>query len=173
VPSRWEAWIGALGLQVLEGESGWFGELARSQLHVPLGDGHSPVSSSIWYLLTPERPVNYLHHLTGDDTHVLVEGGPVDYWWFTDDGRAEHAVCGRDLSRGERPAVAVPGGSWKGLRLADGAEYALMVTVVTPAWTPASVTIGAGQDFLDRWRGATSWADEELLRALIGPNWRS
>ncbi len=72
-------------------------------------------------MLTRERPINYLHWLASDDTHILIEGGPVDYFIFHPDGRAEKLTLGMDLAAGERPVIAVPGGCWKALRLRDGA----------------------------------------------------
>jgi predicted cupin superfamily sugar epimerase len=161
-----------LGLRGLEGESGWFKELHISA-QASVIDGRSrQLSSSIYYLLDRERPVNFLHWLAPDDTHILCEGGPLEYFVFKADGTAERHVVGRNLAAGERPMVFVPGNSWKAIRLLPGAEFALLVNVLTPQWTPDAVKIGAGAEFLQRWRGQAPWATETLLKELIGPNWR-
>ena len=76
------------------------------------------MQSQVYYMLTRDRPVNYLHWLASDDTHILIEGGPVDYFIFHPDGRVGKFVLGRNVAAGERPVVAVPGGCWKALRLA-------------------------------------------------------
>jgi hypothetical protein len=122
-------------------------------------------------MLTRERPVNYLHWLASDDTHILIEGGPVDYFIFHPDGRAEMRTLGTDVAAGQQPLIAVPGSCWKALRLHPGANYALMANALSPEFTPDRVRIGAGADWVKRYRGAAHWATPENLRALIGPNW--
>jgi len=115
--------------------------------------------------------VNYLHWLAPDDTHILIEGGPVDYYIFHPDGRAEKLILGTDVAAGQRPLIAVPGNCWKALRLHDGANYALMANALSPEFTPDRVRIGAGADWVKRFNGAAPWATPANLRALIGPNW--
>jgi uncharacterized protein len=164
--------IDTLHLKVLPGESGYLGLIGDSAQKVEVNGRALKVQSQVYYMLTHERPVNYLHWLASDDTHILIEGGPVDYFIFHPDGRAEKLVLGRDLAAGERPVVAVPGGCWKALRLHDGVSYALMANALSPEWTADRVRIGAGEDWLRRYAGAAPWATNENLRALIGPNWK-
>jgi uncharacterized protein len=162
--------IRTLSLRVLPGESGYLGLIGQSAQTVPI-DGHPlAIQSQVYYLLTRDRPINYLHWLASDDTHILIEGGPVDYFIFHPDGRAEKLVLGRDLTAGQRPVVAVPGNCWKALRLHPGVTYALMANALSPEWTKDRVKIGAGQAWLDKYRNATPWATEPFLRALVGPN---
>jgi predicted cupin superfamily sugar epimerase len=164
--------IQTLHLQLLPGESGYLGLIGQSAQTIPI-DGHQlAVQSQVYYMLTRDRPVNYLHWLASDDTHIVIEGGPVDYFIFHPDSRAEKVVLGRDLAAGQRPVVAVPGNCWKALRLHPGASYALMANALSPEWTPDRVKIGAGEDWLKKYRNAAPWATEQNLRFLIGPNWR-
>jgi predicted cupin superfamily sugar epimerase len=164
--------IQTLHLKPLPGESGYLGLIGQSAQTVPIGGKALAVQSQVYYMLTRDRPVNYLHWLASDDTHILIEGGPVDYFIFHPDGRAEKIVLGRDVAAGERPVVAVPGDCWKALRLHAGAHYALMANALSPEWTQERARIGAGEDWMKRYRGAAPWANEENLRALIGPNWK-
>jgi len=164
--------IAELKLGYLEGESGYFGFLGRSAQTVEVDGRRLAAQSRIYYLLTAELPVNYLHWLASDDTHLLLEGGPVDYFLFHPDGRAERVTLGRDAAAGQQPLVAAPAGCWKALRLHPGATHALLANVLTPEWTADRVTIGAGADWIARYRGAAPWATEDFLRALIGPNLR-
>ncbi len=164
--------IRTLNLHVLPGESGYLGIIGQSAQTVPF-DGHPlAIQSQVYYLLTSDRPINYLHWLASDDTHILIEGGPVDYFIFHPDGRAEKVVLGRDLAAGQRPVVAVPGNCWKALRLHPGATYALTANALSPEWTKDRVKIGAGQAWLSKYRNAAPWATEQTLRTLIGPNWK-
>ncbi len=162
--------ITSLRLEYLAGESGYFGLLGRSRQTVTVAGRELAAQSRIYYLLTDERPTNYLHWLDSDDTHILLEGGPVDYFIFHEDGRAERITLGRDAAKGQQLLVAVPGRAWKALRLHPGAGYVLLANVLTPEWTPDRVKIGADDTFVRRQAGSAPWATEAFLRDLIGPN---
>jgi hypothetical protein len=164
--------IRLLRLQALPKESGYLGIIGKSAQVVPVDGRQLAVQSQNYYMLTRERPINYLHWLASDDTHILVEGGPVDYFIFHPDGRAEKVTLGMDLDDGERPVVAVPGGCRKAIRLRDGARYALMANTLSPEFTPDRVRIGEGAAWLKRYKGKAPWASETMLRELIGPNWK-
>jgi uncharacterized protein len=163
--------IEKLHLTVLPKESGYLGIIGVSARKVTVGGRALAVQSQNYYMLTRERPINYLHWLAPDDTHILIEGGPVDYFVFHPDGHAEKVTLGMDLAAGQRPVVAVPGGCWKALRLRDGASYALMANTLSPEFTPDRVKIGAGPEWVKRFTNSAPWATPNALRELIGPNW--
>jgi predicted cupin superfamily sugar epimerase len=162
--------IRLLNLTVLPKESGYLGIIGVSAQKVTVDGRALAVQSQNYYMLTRERPINYLHWLVPDDTHILIEGGPVDYFIFHPDGHAEKITLGMDLAAGQRPVVAVPGGCWKALRLNDGANYALMANTLSPEFTPDRVKIGAGPDWLKRFTNSAPWATPQALREMIGPN---
>jgi predicted cupin superfamily sugar epimerase len=163
--------IRTLRLGVLPRESGYLGIIGRSGQTVTVDGRTLAVQSQNYYMLTRDRPINYLHWLAPDDTHILIEGGPVDYFIFHPDGRAEKVTLGLDLDAGERPVVVVPGGCWKALRLHDGVGYALMANTLSPEFTSDRVKIGAGADWVERYTSSAPWATPKALRELIGPNW--
>jgi predicted cupin superfamily sugar epimerase len=159
-----------LNLKVLPKESGYLGIIGQSSQMVTVDGRALAVQSQNYYMLTRELPINYLHWLAPDDTHILIEGGSVDYFIFHPDGRAEKVTLGMDLAAGQRPVVAVPGGCWKALRLRDGASYALMANTLSPEFTPDRVKIGAGPGWVKRFSNSAPWATPKALRELIGPN---
>ncbi len=163
--------IQTLHLKILPRESGYLGLIGQSAQTAQIDGRPLAVQSQVYYMLTRDRPMNYLHWLAPDDTHVLIEGGPVDYFIFHPDGSAEEVTLGRDVAAGERPVVAVPGGCWKALRLHKNARYALMANALSPEFTPDRVRIGEGAEWVRRYTGAAPWATPENLRTLIGPNW--
>jgi uncharacterized protein len=163
--------IRTLKLSVLPKESGYLGIIGVSAQKVSVDGRMLAAQSQNYYMLTRERPINYLHWLAPDDTHILVEGGPVDYFIFHPDGRVEEVTLGFDYAAGQRPVIAVPGGCWKALRLHEGANYALMVNTLSPEFTPDRVRIGEGLDWVKRFAGKADWATPERLREFIGPNW--
>ena len=162
-----------LKLQVLPKESGYLGIVGVTPQTAVVDGRRLAVQSQNYYMLTKERPINYLHWLASADTHVLIEGGPVDYYIFHPDGRVENVTLGMSLAKGERPVVAVPPGCWKALVLRPGASYALMANALSPEFTPDRVRIGEGAQWVRRYAGKASWATPEFLRKLIGPNWKS
>ena len=163
--------IQTLHLTVLPKESGYLGIIGRSAQMVTVDGRALAVQSQNYYMLTRDLPINYLHWLVPDDTHILIEGGPVDYFIFHPDGRAEKITLGFDIAAGQRPVVAVPGGCWKALRLHKGASYALMANTLSPEFTPDRVKIGAGTDWVKRFTNSAPWATPQALREMIGPNW--
>jgi len=164
--------IETLHLTVLPRESGYLGLIGQSAQTVQVEGRPLAVQSQVYYMLTRDRPINYLHWLAPDDTHILIEGGPVDYFIFHSDGKVEKVVLGRDVAAGERPVVAVPGGCWKALRLHDGVQYALMANALSPEFTPDRVRIGEGEAWVKRFGGKADWATPAFLREMIGPNWK-
>jgi predicted cupin superfamily sugar epimerase len=164
--------IATLHLEPLPGESGYLALIGDSSLVARIDGRKLKVQSQVYYMLTRDRPVNYLHWLASDDTHILIEGGPVDYFIFHPDRHVEKIVLGRNVAAGERPVIAVPGGCWKALRLHDGVEYALMANALSPEFTTDRVKVGAGKDWLAKYKSAAPWATEDNLRSLIGPNWK-
>lgn len=169
--SRAKEIIRRLALHVLPKESGYLGIIGESAQRAAVDGRSLAVQSQVYYMLTRDRPINYLHWLAPDDTHILIEGGPVDYFIFHPNGHVEKIVLGRDLAQGERPLVAVPGGCWKALKLHDGASFALMANALSPEFTPDRVHIGAGPAWIARFQGKAPWATPALLREFIGPNW--
>lgn len=163
--------IRMLKLEVLPKESGYLGIIGKSAQMVSVNGRKLAVQSQNYYMLTRELPINYLHWLEPDDTHILIEGGPVDYFIFHPDGHAEKVTLGMDIAAGQKPVVAVPGGCWKALQLHAGASYALMANTLSPEFTPDRVKIGAGPDWVKRFTNSAPWATSDKLRQLIGPNW--
>jgi uncharacterized protein len=165
--------IRLLDLHALPRESGYLGIIGRSRQIVTVDGRRLAVQSENYYMLTRDRPIDYLHWLASDDTHILIEGGPADYFIFHPDGHVEKVTLGMDLAAGQRPVVAVPGGCWKAIRLHDGVSYALMANSLSPEFTSDRVRIGAGADWVHRYQGAAPWATSASLRELVGPNWTS
>lgn len=194
--SRSDFLIDKLNLTYLDKESGYIGILDRSpHWVVPLTsyevENPKPTSqikplaaqSHNYYMLTSEYPINYLHLLEPDDNHVLIEGGPVEYYIFTpanhpslkshiDCPQAKKIILGREYDKDQIPIISIPGGCYKALRLCKGAEYALMANILAPEFTEDRVKIGGSKEFVEMFKEKAEWADEKFLKDLIGnENW--
>ncbi len=168
--TRAEELVRTLGLKHLNIESGLFKVLAVSDIEVEASDGKSPASNIIYFMLTKETPQNYVQWLYSDDYQVLIEGGPADYYLFYENGRVEKFTMGRDLEEGQQLIVPSPGGTAKAIVLHDSADYLLVGSIVTPAWSPQRARIGIDDSFIGKYAGAADWATPEFMKFLTGPN---
>ncbi|MEZ4661281.1 MAG: cupin domain-containing protein [Caldilineaceae bacterium] len=73
----------------MEGESGYYALRPSSEFCIDIGGRNCP-HSSIYHLLTRRYPINFLHWLASEDIHILVDGGPLDYYLFAEDGEVAH-----------------------------------------------------------------------------------
>lgn len=161
-------WREQLGLEVLPLESGWWGFIGKSALNVAVPEGESvPAYNAIYYLLDEERPINYWHWLASDDTHVSVDGGPVEYILVSPDGVVTRHILGKDVAAGQQLTVTSQANGYKAVRLVDPKGFALMASVVTPAWAPNRVRVEAPKlDFSQR----SEWLTQALMDSLTSPD---
>ena len=131
--------IGMLELEPLHGEGGYFRETYRSAESVP-GDAlparyrsARTMSTGIYYLVTPES-FSHLHRVRSDELFHFYLGDPVTLLRLYPRGAGDVVVMGSDISAGERLQCAVPHGVWTGLSLADGGQWALLGTTVSPGF---------------------------------------
>lgn len=168
--ARAQQLIQSLGLRHLNAEAGLFSVIRVSDLEVTASDGKSPASNAIYYMLTPNEPVNYVHRLFSDDYQTLIEGGPADYYLFYADGNVARYTHGRDLSKGQVMMVPSPAGTAKAIVLHEDADYLLVSSILSPAWSPQRSRIGADETFIKQYAGKADWATPAFMKFLIGPN---
>lgn len=88
-------------------------------------------STAIYYLLTPGT-CSLLHRLKTDEIIHFYRGGPVSMLQLFP-GRGG-TVISLGPGEGEEVQVRVPRGTWMGMELKEGTEYALMGATVAPAF---------------------------------------
>jgi len=111
-------------------EGGYFRETYREP--VTNRSGRAAVSI-IYYLLTPEEPVGYLHRQAADAIHYFHCGSTLDVHTVDAEGRLNIHTMGANLHTGQSLQLVVPGNMWKAFEL-RGVPYALISEVVCPAW---------------------------------------
>jgi uncharacterized protein len=89
--------------------------------------------SSIYYLLTDDSPIGYLHKNKSDIIHFFQSGFPLTYIIISPDGVLEKKILGADLGKGQQMQLIVRGGCWKATELSAG-EYALVSEAVSPGF---------------------------------------
>lgn len=136
-----------LKLEPLAGEGGLFAEAYRSAHALPKEvlskcySGARPLSSAIYYMLTPET-FSAMHRLKGDEIYHFYLGDPVEMLQLKPDGSAEASLIGQDIGAGMHVQQIVRGGTWQGSRLAPGGKFALMGTTMAPGFDPADFELG-------------------------------
>lgn len=126
--------------------------------------------SSIFYLLTDDRPTGHLHRNRSDIVHFYhgslghgsggqgiggQETGALRYTLIHPDGQVEEVVLGPDLNQGHRWQLTVPGGVWKASELLGG-EWGLISEAVCPGFEYADMQLASLEDLQglrpDDWR---------------------
>ncbi len=115
-------------------EGGYFRRSFVSDHQVQTGaDRFRPAMSSIFYLLTDDRPVGHWHRNQSDIMHYFHYGSALDYWLIDLQGQLQHFILGAQLEHGQQLQVMVPGGYWKATELVAG-EFALLSEAVSPGF---------------------------------------
>src|SRR6187401_2374625 len=113
LPDRARYLIEHLGL-LPHPERGFYAETFRAGAPVrALGrDLERDASTAIYFLVTADAPVTYLHRLASDEVFHLYEGGPLEILRLFAGGTWDVARLGLHLEAGDRPQVVVPAGTW-------------------------------------------------------------
>lgn len=133
--------IARLGLRPLPGEGGYFTERYRAGwiLSPNAMPGSYPAeriaATAIYFLITPDQ-FSALHRLRGDELWHFYLGDPVELVTIDSDGDVKTVRMGHDLAGGETPQALAPAGTWLGCALAEGGEWALLGTTMTPGFHP-------------------------------------
>ncbi len=126
--------IKSLGL-VEHIEGGYFSETYRSKINLTtarMGKERS-ILTSIYYLLTDDRPVNHFNRNQSDILHYFQAGSPITYLLLSPEGELQKTKLGLGFDRGETAQLLVPGGYWKAAILESG-EYGLLGESVAPGF---------------------------------------
>ncbi len=139
-------WIATLSL-VEHVEGGYFSESYRATeaMATPRVGSERSVMTSIYYLLTDDRPIDHLHKNQSDIVHYFQAGSPITYILVDLDGRLHRVKLGLDIAQGEVLQLIVPGGYWKAAVLETG-EYGLLGEAVAPGFDYRDMTIAKADD---------------------------
>jgi uncharacterized protein len=134
-PSRVRQIIDELGLAP-HPERGYYAESYRAEQRVlcQADARERAASTAIYFLVTADEPVTYLHRLTSDEVFHLYEGGPLAVLRLFPDRSWDVARLGLDLGAGERPQLLIPRGTWFGTELMAPASHCLIGCTVAPGF---------------------------------------
>ncbi len=132
------------------------GVKSESALHRSKDSSKRCLLTSIYYMLTDDSPIGYLHKNGSDIIHYYHAGSALKYILLSADGRLEEKYLGNNLEKGQQLQLVVRAGCWKATELLGG-EYALISEAVSP-----------GFDYRDM-----QIADEGLIKKLFNDKFDS
>ena len=121
--------IESLGLEPHPMEGGYFRRTYESSQTI----GSRKLLTSIYYLLSDDSPIGYMHRNKSDILHFHHSGSSIKYLLISDDGTVEEHLLGSNLEEGEKPQLLVKGGVWKISILQEG-SYGLLSEAVCPGF---------------------------------------
>ena len=146
--------IRQLDLQPLQDEGGYFKETYRSdKIDAPAtifgiaSENPRVISTAIYYMVVPNS-FSALHRLKSDEVFHFYSGDPVEMIQIDDKGNLNKYVLGSDFFNGQTPQVVVRKGTWQGLRLLNGGEWALMGTTMSPGFEFADFEVADRNELL-------------------------
>ncbi|MGD1896293.1 MAG: cupin domain-containing protein [Phormidesmis sp.] len=127
-------------------EGGYFSETYRAteEMKTPRVGGDRSVMTSIYYLLTDDRPIDHLHQNQSDIMHYFQAGSAITYILVDLEGNLSRVKLGMAIADGEVPQLLVPKGYWKAAVLESG-EYGLLGEAVAPGFDYRDMTIATAE----------------------------
>lgn len=148
--------IELLGLKPLPQEGGFFRETHRASealAEEALGGRHSGdrhLSTAIYFLITAEH-FSAFHRIVQDEVFHFYLGDAVELVQLDEAGHLQKIGLGPKLLEGQRPQAIVPAGTWQGLRVVEGGEWALLGATVSPGFDFRDFEIGKREELLARY----------------------
>lgn len=110
-------------------EGGYFTRTYQSSLKA----NSRALMSSIYYMLTKERPVGHFHVNKSDIMQYFHLGSPITYMTISPNGEYETFLLGPDISAGQTLQLLIKGGYWRASFLKEG-EFGLLSEAVSPGF---------------------------------------
>ena len=129
-------------------EGGYFQETYRSTLTINTDREGSErkLLTSIYYMLTDDSPVDYLHKNKSDIIHYFHVGSPITYLTVDPQGKLSKFKLGFDVTQGHTPQLLVPKNCWKAAILEEG-EFGLLGEAVAPGFEYIDMEIAQPDSF--------------------------
>jgi len=137
-----------LDLQPHPLEGGYFRRTYQSeQCFSDSGNARQPryCASSIFYMLSADQPIGFLHRNRSDILHCYQLGEAMEYFLIGEDAKLRTFTLGPDLVNGQVLQLLVPGGVWKASRL-YGSSYSLISELVVPGFDYADNELANAND---------------------------
>nr|VFJ63880.1 MAG: hypothetical protein BECKDK2373B_GA0170837_11303 [Candidatus Kentron sp. DK] len=145
-------WITQLRLEPHPIEGGYFRRAYQSDYRcddVPYAKTARRLMTSIFYMLTDDSPIGYLHVNHADIMHYFHAGSPLRYLIVHPDGQLQRARLGANPAAGEQLQLLVKGGCWK-TAILDAGQFSLLSEAVSPGFQYSDMALITGQELQTR-----------------------
>ena len=112
--------------------------------------GARPVSTAIYYLLTPDT-FSAMHRLRSDEVFHFYMGDPIEMVQLWPGGSGKVVTLGADIANGMRLQEVVPKNVWQGCALRAGGKFGLLGTTVAPGFDLADYETGSRELLVDQY----------------------
>jgi uncharacterized protein len=132
-------------------EGGYFSETYRSNciISTEREGNERNMLTSIYYLLTDDRPIDYFHKNKSDIMHYFQAGSAITYLIINPLGNLNKVKLGLDFTKGEVAQLLVPRGYWKAAILEAG-EFGLLGESVAPGFDYRDMEIARSNHFREQ-----------------------
>ena len=129
-------------------EGGYFAETYRCSQSISTAriGGDRNLLTSIYYLLTDDRPIDYFHKNKSDIMHYFQAGSAITYLTINPSGELNKTKLGLNFAEGEVAQLLVPGGYWKAAVLEAG-EFGLLGESVAPGFDYRDMELATAEYF--------------------------
>ena len=127
--------ITLLNLEAHPSEGGYFRRTYESALSCTTEYGSRMLLTSIYYMLTQDNQVGFLHRNKSNNIHSHHLGASIKYILVSPEGVLSEKILGPNIDKGESLQLLVPGGWWKASQLCAGeVDYGLISEAVSPGF---------------------------------------
>ncbi|MFH0880521.1 MAG: cupin domain-containing protein, partial [Lentisphaerota bacterium] len=113
-------------------------------------DKNRAAASLIYYLMTPEIPVDPWHVITSDEVMLYHAGAPMAQLLLHQDGRWEEIVLGPEFDKGQVAQTLIPAGTWMGFAKLPDPRYnwGLYGVMVIPGWHQDDIHAASNEEVM-------------------------
>lgn len=123
-------------------EGGYYRRTYQSPLSTEATGYSRSLLSSIYYMLTDDKPIGHFHRNQSDIIHYWHAGEALCYWLIDPDGQLTKTELGP--AGDQQLQLLVPGGFWKATQLKQG-EFGLLSEAVCPGFDFSDMQLASHQ----------------------------
>ena len=131
-------------------EDGYFRRTYTSNLTSNIEGKNRRLLSSIYYMLTDDNSIGFLHSNQSDIIHYYHKGAATRFIIMSPDGTISEKCLGPDIANSEQLQLTIPGGYWKASVLCSG-EYSLISEAVSPGFDYSDNQLATYEFIANHW----------------------
>ena len=131
-------------------EGGFYRQTFETSEYTNTCQGKRSLMNTIYYMLTADSPIGYLHRGRNDITHFFHLGAPMNYILLSPHGQIVKVTLGPYQNKGQNLIFTAPGSWWKCSFIKADSEFSLISEVVSPGFDFVDHEIAKREFILDK-----------------------